>query len=69
MYFMDNLTTHVKLNVAVLDPQSYTFYDFKTKLINDEQSNWVVDSVFIKWKIESGDRCMDDIYFMISSRK
>lgn len=67
--FCNNLTTHVKLNVAVLDPQSYTFYDFKTKLINDEQSNWVVDSVFIKWKIESGDRCMDDIYFMIRSRK
>lgn len=60
--------THVKLNVAVLDAASYNFYDFRTKLSNDEESNWVVDSVAMRWR-DGDDRCIEDIYFMISSRR
>ncbi len=62
-------STHVKLNVSVFDCKTYNFYDFRSKLSNDEQSNWVVDSVRIRWKSNDGDRCIEDLYFMISSRK
>ena len=61
--------THVKLNVGVLDEKSYNFYDFRTKLSNDEQSNWVVDSVLMRWSKSDGDNCIEDIYFIISSHR
>lgn len=60
--------THVKLNVSVFEPENYTFYNFRLKLSNDEQNNWAVDSVLVKFR-EGDDRCIEDIYFMISSRK